>query len=94
MRTCRIVNFVVPADHRAKLKESEKKDKYLDFIRELKKPWHLKVTIISIVIFSVIKGLVQGLEDLEITLEETCCHSNSRERPSTNADVKKSSGIK
>ena len=25
-RTCRIVNFSVPADHRVKLKESEKKD--------------------------------------------------------------------
>ena len=27
-RTCRIVDFAVPADHRVKLKESEKKDKY------------------------------------------------------------------
>ena len=30
-RTCKIVDFAVPADHRVKLKESEKKDKYLDF---------------------------------------------------------------
>ena len=29
-RTCRIVDFAVSADHRVKLKESEKKDKYLD----------------------------------------------------------------
>ena len=29
-RTYRIVDFAVPADHRVKLKESEKKDKYLD----------------------------------------------------------------
>ena len=36
-RTCRIVDFAVPADHRIKLKESEKKDKYLDSARELKK---------------------------------------------------------
>ena len=28
-RTCRIVDFAVPADHRIKPKESEKKDKYL-----------------------------------------------------------------
>ena len=28
-RTCKIVDFVVSADHRVKLKESEKKDKYL-----------------------------------------------------------------
>ena len=32
----KIVNFAVPADHRIKLKEYEKKDKYLDLARELK----------------------------------------------------------
>ena len=31
------VNFAVPADHRINLKESEKRDKYLDLARELKK---------------------------------------------------------
>ena len=36
-RTCKIVDFAVPADHRIKLKEFEKKDKYLDLARELKK---------------------------------------------------------
>ena len=36
-RTCKIVNFAVPTDHRIKLKECEKKDKYLDLDRELKK---------------------------------------------------------
>ena len=34
---CKIVDFAVPADHRIKLKESEKKDKYLELARELKK---------------------------------------------------------
>ena len=34
-RTYRIVDFTVPADHRVKLKESEKKDKYLDLARKL-----------------------------------------------------------
>ncbi len=29
--------FAVPADHRIKLKECEKRDKYLDIARELKK---------------------------------------------------------
>ena len=33
----KIVDFAVPADHRIKLKECEKKDKYLDLARELKK---------------------------------------------------------
>ena len=35
-KTCRIVGFVFPANHRVKSKESEKKDKYLDLARELK----------------------------------------------------------
>ena len=29
--------FAIPADHRVKLKEREKKDKYLDLAREFKK---------------------------------------------------------
>ena len=36
-RTCKSVDFAIPADHRTKLKECEKKDKYLDLARELKK---------------------------------------------------------
>ena len=46
--TCKIVDFAVLADHRIKLKESEKKDKYLDLDRELKKLWNMKMTIIPI----------------------------------------------
>ena len=48
-RTCRIVDFALPADHIVKLKESEKKYKYLDLARELKKLWNMKVTITPIV---------------------------------------------
>ena len=33
-RTYRIVNFAIPADHRVKLKEGEKKDRYHDLARE------------------------------------------------------------
>ena len=68
-RICKIVDFVVPADHRIKLKECEKKDKYLDLARELKKLWNMLVTIIPIVIGAfgtVTKGLLKGLEDLEV----------------------------
>ena len=36
-KICKIVDFAVPADHRIKLKECEKRDKYLDRARELKK---------------------------------------------------------
>ena len=38
-RTCWIVNFAVLADLRVKFKESEKKDKYLDFTRDQKKTY-------------------------------------------------------
>ena len=65
-RTFETVNF---AGHRVKLKESKKKDKYLDLARELKKLWNMKVTIIPIVIRAfgtVTKGLIQGLENLKI----------------------------
>ena len=65
-RICKIVDFAVPADHRINLKESEKKDKYLNFAREFKKLWNMKVTIVPIVIgvlSTIIKGLLKGLED-------------------------------
>ena len=68
-RICKIVDFAVRAEHRINLKESEKKDKYLDLARELKKPWNMKVTIVPIVIGAlgtVTKGLLKGLEDLEV----------------------------
>ena len=68
-KKCKIVDFAVPADHRINLKENEKKDKYLDLTRELKKLWNMKVTIVPIVIGAlgtITKGLLKGLEDLEI----------------------------
>ena len=64
------MDVIVSADHRVKLKESEKRDNYLDLARELKKPCKMKVKNIPIIIGSlgtVIKRLVQGLEHLEIT---------------------------
>ena len=71
------------------------------------------MTFIPIIIEAldiVTKGLIKGLEDLEIkgrveTIQtttllrsvrilrrvlETCCHSDSREKPSADADVKNS----
>ena len=71
--TCRIVDFTVPADHRVKLKESKKRDKYVDLPRKLKKLWNMKVTLIPTVysaLGTVTKGLVQGLEDSEIRGQE------------------------
>ena len=63
------MDFAVPVEYRVKLKECKKRDKYIYLARELKKLWNMKGTIISIVIGALVtatKGLVQGLEDLEI----------------------------
>ena len=43
--------------------------KYLNLARELKKLWNMKVTIIPIgigALGTITKGLLKGLEDLEI----------------------------
>ena len=74
----------------------------------------MKVTFVPIVIGAfgtVTKGLLKGLEDLEVggrmedywrrpeyweeswRLEETCCHSNSREKPNADSDVKNSKRV-
>ena len=109
---CKIVDFAVPADYRIKLKECEKKDKYLNLSRELKNIWNMQVTNVFGAFGTVTKGLLKGLEDLEVgggvvTIQTTtllrttrilrrvletwgdCCHPDSCEKPSANADVKK-----
>ena len=68
--TCWFVDFAVPADYRVKLKECEKRSKFFNLARELKKLWNMKVMVIPIVtgaLGTVTEGLVQRLEDLEIT---------------------------
>ena len=63
------MDLAVPAEHRVKLDESEKRDKYLDLAKELKKLWNMKVAVTSVVIGALgtlTKGLLQGLGDLEI----------------------------
>ena len=80
------MEFAVPADHRIKLKENEKTDKYRDLARVLKKMWSMKVTFISNVIGAfgtVTKGLIKRLEDLEIrgreeTIQTTTLLRSSR----------------
>ena len=66
LQNCRLC---VPGDHRINLKKCEKKDKYRDLARELKKLWNMKVTIAPIVIGAlgtISKGVLKGLEDLEV----------------------------
>ena len=63
------LSTLLSAGHRINLKESEKKDKYLDLARELKNLWNMKVMIVPIVIGAlgtITKRLLKGLEDLEV----------------------------
>ena len=54
------MDFVVPMDHRVKMKESKKIDKYLDLVRELRKLYNVSVTVIPIVAGAL--GTVKRLE--------------------------------
>ena len=68
-RTYQIVDFAVFADHRVKLKESEKSCLYIDLGLRTEKLWNMKGTVIPIVIGAlgtVTKALIQRLDDLEI----------------------------
>ena len=63
------MDFAVPADHKVKLKETETRDKYLNLAKELEKLWNMKVTVIPVImnkLGTVIKGLIKGLDYLEI----------------------------
>ncbi len=63
------MDFALPADSRIKLKENAKKDKYLGLARKLKNLWNIKLSIITNVIDAfdtITKGLLKGLEDLEV----------------------------
>ena len=67
-RTC-IVDFPVSADYRVKIEENEKRNKYFDLARELRKLLSMKVTVIPIVfcvLGTVPKSLERELEELEI----------------------------
>ena len=69
MKKRKVVKFVVPVNHIVKLKENEKKDKYLDLARELKKTVEHKNdgdTNCNCALSTVTKGL---LKDLEISRE-------------------------
>ena len=61
------MDFTVPADHRVKLRERKKKDKYYDLAWELKKLWSVKVKLLTIVVGdlgTVTECLVKRHEDL------------------------------
>ena len=63
------MDFAVLTDHRLILKESGKRDKYVDLTKELKKLGNMKVTVILFVVGAlgtIPKTLIKGLEGLEI----------------------------
>ena len=80
------------ADHRIKLKECGKKDKYLDLAGELKKLWNIKVTIIPTVIGAfgtVTKVLINGLKGTVLNGQNTAKSPvNLKRRAVTQAPVK------
>ena len=43
------MDFIVPVDHRVKIKESKKVNKYLNIARELKRLWNMRVMVIPVV---------------------------------------------
>ena len=55
-----MVDFAVQADHRVKIKENKKRDKYLNLAREPKKIWNIKVMVIQIII-SVLEMITKSL---------------------------------
>ena len=85
------------AEHREKSKKA-KRNKYLDLARELRKLWNMRVTVLPIGALGrgrEVKELeIEGrIETIQITTfcdrpeywEETCCHSDSSERPSADS---------
>ena len=60
-RTCHLVDIASTVDHRVKIKERVKVEKYLDLARELKKLWNLRVTVMLIVV-SAHGTVFEGLE--------------------------------
>ena len=61
------MDFAIPADNWAKIKENEKIDKYLDFARELRKLWNIRVMVILMVVGALGTFLKEKrLKELEI----------------------------
>ena len=58
----------MPVEHKVKVKEGEKLNKYLAFVRKLKEQWNMKVSVIPIVsraLGTVLENLGKKLDELE-----------------------------
>ena len=72
-RTCYQVDFVILTDHRVKIKENEKLNKYPNLARGLKILWKIKVMVIAIVIEAletISKKLEKRLGGKLVSVEE------------------------
>ena len=59
------MDVAISVDHTIRLKEKEKKDKYPDLARELKRLWNMKVRLIPILtgaLITIPKRFIKGLE--------------------------------
>ena len=59
----------VQVNHRVKIKENKKREKYLDLARGLRKLWNMQMMVIPIIIGAlrvVAKTLESGLDEFEI----------------------------
>ena len=52
-KTCKIIDFAVPADSRIEEREKDQIEKYQDLGRELQKIWNVKVKTIPLVVGSL-----------------------------------------
>ena len=66
---CHLVDFVVPTDHRMKIKDRKRRDKYLDFVRVIKKLWNMKLKVIVFILGAlgtIPKSIDKSLREMEI----------------------------
>ena len=67
-----LMDLAVPADHWLTVKESEKKNKFLDLARDKRKLWNMKVIVIPVIVETLLsapKDLEKRLTGMEIRTE-------------------------
>ena len=86
---CKLEDFAIPADHGIKIKGSKNLNEYLDFARELKMLWDIKVTVMRLIVgtFRTI------LTNMEKRLREMKIRNIWDSRPQYYSDTEKSLGM-